>query len=140
MTAVLHVCTTCRGTSDPLDACAGCPIGGPGAGQCGACPLGLAQDMVPGARLFAALEAMNLPDGVEVRAVQCLSACSQGCSVALSGPGKWAHVYGRLSAADVAEIIAGAASYAQSEDGLVPWRDCPEIFRNQSLARIPPQV
>jgi predicted metal-binding protein len=70
--------------------------------------------------------------------VECLSACSQGCSVALSAPGKWGYVYGRLSAGDAGEILRGAALYAASADGIVPWRDRPALFRKQSLARIPP--
>ena len=48
----------------------------------------------------------------------------------------------RLAAAasddDAAEILRGAGLYAATDDGLVPWRDRPVIFRKQSLARIPP--
>ncbi len=114
--AVLHVCTTCRGI-DPQ----------------------AAADPRPGAELHAALTA-SAPAGVEIRAVECLSACSQGCSVALSGPGKWTYVYGRLTPSDAPEILTGAAAYAAAADGLVPWRERPVIFRKQSLARIPPLV
>ena len=35
-----------------------------------------------------------------------------GCSVALTGPGKWSYVYGRLTDQDAPEILAGAAAYA----------------------------
>lgn len=122
MRAVVHVCITCRGS-------AVAPADGPAEGDVAR----------PGARLHAALLAEGLPAGVEIRAVECLSACSQGCSVALSAPGKWSYVYGRLSAEDAADILAGAAAYAAAPDGLVPWRDRPVIFRKQSLARIPPQ-
>ena len=52
--------------------------------------------------------------------------------------GKWSYVYGRLTKEDAADILAGAAAYAATEDGLVPWRERPVIFRKQSLARIPP--
>lgn len=115
MRATLLVCTTCRrGQPVPED-------GG-----------------VPGARLAAALAALPRPRGVELRAVECLSACDNGCSVALSAPGKWAYVYGRLTEADAADILAGAAAYADAPDGIVPWRQRPLIFRKQSLARIPP--
>ncbi len=116
MPATLHVCITCRPLGEgPLDA--------PRAG----------------ARLLAALGAGPLPAGVAIRPVECLSACSQGCAVALSAPGKWSHVYGRLGPADAAAILAGAGAYAAAPDGIVPWRARPEIFRRQSLARIPPQ-
>ncbi|MBU3029123.1 DUF1636 family protein [Paracoccus marinaquae] len=114
MRAILHVCTTCRGpVPDPVEP-------------------------RPGAMLHAALAGAALPEGVELRPVECLSACSQGCSIALSAPGKWSYVYGRLSAADAADILTGTAAYAAAADGLVPWRERPTIFRRQSLARIPP--
>lgn len=115
MMAVLHVCITCK---------AGLPVaeGAP----------------APGARLHEALVQAGVPNGLRVVPVECLSACSQGCSVALSAPGKWTYVYGRLTELDAADILAGAAAYAATPDGLVPWRDRPVIFRKQSLARIPP--
>ena len=89
MTTTLHVCTTCR------------------AGVV------LEEDAPrPGAMLYDALVAAGAPEGVEIVGVKCLSACSQGASVALSEPGKWSYVYGRLSADDTADILAGAAAYA----------------------------
>ena len=119
MRAILHVCTTCRGIAphEPVPD----------------------NQTRPGACLLAALDSQACPMGVDIRAVECLSACSQGCSVALSAPGKWSYVYGRLTADDAPEILSGAAAYAASDDGLVAWRKRPEIFRKQSLARIPPQ-
>jgi predicted metal-binding protein len=77
---------------------------------------------------------------VTIIPVECLSACSQGCSIALSAPGRWSYVYGRLTENDVPEILLGAAAYAEAADGIVPWRQRPLIFRKQSLARIPPMV
>lgn len=114
MTVTLHVCTTCRAGEPVVD---GTPL--------------------PGARLHAALAAAA-PDGLRVEAVECLSACTQGCAVALSAPGCWSYVYGRLTEAHASDILAGAAAYACAPEGLVPWRSRPEIFRKQSLARIPP--
>lgn len=115
MTAKLFVCTTCR---------AGEPVteGQP----------------VAGARLYAALTAAPAPENVTIVPVECLSACSNGCAVALSAPGCWSYVYGRLSADDTADILTGSVAYAATSDGLVPWRERPQIFRKQSLARIPP--
>jgi predicted metal-binding protein len=115
MAATLYVCTTCK------------------AGEL--TPEGAA---VPGAKLFAALRDHALPQGLRIVGVECLSACSQGAAVALQSQGKWGYVYGRLSEADAPEIIAGAAAYAASTDGIVAWRERPIIFRKQSLARIPP--
>lgn len=115
--AVLHVCTTCRHPS-PADAAPDAPR--------------------PGALLLADLLA-DPPEGVEVRGIECLSVCGEGCAVALSGPGRWGYVYGRLDPAlHAADIRAGAALYAATADGIVPWRDRPQVFRKQSVARIPP--
>jgi len=95
----------------------------------------------PGARLLAALEAAGAPEGVTIRPVECLSACDHGCNLALSAPGKWAYVYGRMDPeSDVPAILEGAARYAESETGIVPWRERPLIFRKQSIARMPPPV
>lgn len=116
MRAILHVCTTCKGLSPPDP-----------------------EAVRPGTLLHEVLAGADLPDGVELRAVECLSACSQGCSVALTAPGKWSYVYGRLNPEDAAEILTGVHAYANAPDGVVPWRERPAIFRKQSLARIPPQ-
>lgn len=117
MAVTLHVCITCRAGQTLTEG-----------------------EKTPGARLRDAIVEAGVPDGVNLVPVECLSACSQGCSVALSAPGRWAYVYGRLSQEDAPDVVAGAAAYAAAPDGLVPWRSRPEIFRKQSLARIPPVV
>jgi predicted metal-binding protein len=116
MTATLYVCTTCK-RGEPV-------------------PEGMA---APGAHLHAALLAAGAPDGVRIVEVECLSACNTGCAVSLSMPGAWSYVYGRLGAENAAEILEGAAKYAATTDGIVPWRERPVIFRKQSIARVPPQ-
>jgi predicted metal-binding protein len=115
MTVTLHVCITCRAGQELREG-----------------------EATPGARLHAAIIGLGTPEGVRVVPIECLSACSQGCSVALSAPGRWSYVYGRLSDANAGDVVAGAVAYAAAPDGIVPWRRRPEIFRKQSLARIPP--
>ncbi|HLX14293.1 MAG TPA: DUF1636 domain-containing protein [Bradyrhizobium sp.] len=115
MTVTLHVCITCRAGQTP-------PEGEP----------------TPGSLLHQAIVRAGTPPGVSIVPVECLSACNQGCSVALSAPGRWSYVYGRLSEENAGDVIAGATAYAAAPDGIVPWRRRPEIFRKQSLARIPP--
>lgn len=114
MTATLYVCTTCRAGEAQVEG-----------------------EPCAGARLYTAVAAGPQPDGVRLVPVECLSACSSGCAIALSQPGCWSYVYGRLGEVDVEDILAGAAAYATTTDGLVPWRERPAIFRKQSLARIP---
>jgi len=115
MAATLYVCTTCR-MGEPV------PDDGP----------------VPGAQLHQALLAEPAPGDVRIVPVECLSACNTGCAVSLAQAGAWTYVYGRLIPDDAPEILRGAALYAATADGIVPWRDRPTIFRKQSIARIPP--
>ena len=95
----------------------------------------------PGEALHAALSARTLPDGVTLRAVECLSNCSSGCSVAVRGGAqRWTYVYGNLiEDRDTDVVIEGVSKYAAAPDGLVPWRTRPEHFRKNCIARIPPQ-
>lgn len=114
MTATLYVCTTCKVGEVNED-----------------------EGQRPGARLHRALTAAGAPDGVQIVGVECLSACKTGAAVALSQSGKWTYVYGHMTEEDAPDILAGAAAYAATDDGLVPWRERPVIFRKQSVARIP---
>jgi predicted metal-binding protein len=95
-----------------------------------------------GRRLHDALaEAQRGQDNLQrVRIVEaeCLSNCDRGCSVALTGPGRWSYIYGDLNHACVDDLLAGASRYAATADGLVPWRERPTIFRKGVIARIPP--
>lgn len=96
-------------------------------------------DPRPGARLFAALGAEPLPEGLRLTPVECLQNCTRGCTVALRGPGRWTYVYGGLDeAAHVGLLLEGAARYRDTADGLVPWRERPEHFRKNCIARLPP--
>lgn len=115
MAAILHICTTCR------------------AGQA----VTEGED-TPGTKLHRAITEQNIPEGVEIREVKCLSACSKGCAVALTAPGKWGYVYGEMDVDCVPDILAGATAYAAASDGIVPWRERPEIFRKRGIARMPP--
>lgn len=95
----------------------------------------------PGAVLHAVLADKGMPEGVTLKAVECLSNCSSGCSVAVrGGANRWTYVYGNLLEAEHADVVLqGVAAYAATTDGLVPWRTRPEHFRKNCIARIPPQ-
>lgn len=95
----------------------------------------------PGAALHAELTTRTLPEGVTLRAVECLSNCSSGCSVAVRGGAqRWTYVYGNLMEGRDADLVVdGITKYAQTPDGLVPWRTRSEHFRKNCIARIPPQ-
>src|SRR4029077_12291852 len=66
MAVTLHVCITCRAGQT-------IPEGQP----------------TPGSRLHKAVVELGAPEGVNIVPVECLSACNNGCSVALSAPGRW---------------------------------------------------
>ncbi|MFN3955315.1 MAG: DUF1636 family protein [Pararhodobacter sp.] len=120
-TVELLVCVTCRAAQAAVpDANANADA--PRPGQC----------LLDGLR-------QTPPEGVVLRAVDCLSNCSRGCTVALRAPGRWTYVYGNLDpAAHLPVIIEGALKYRDAPDGLVPWRERPEHFRKNCIARIPP--
>lgn len=92
----------------------------------------------PGAVLYSNLIEANIP-GVTIHPVECLSNCDHGCTIALRGPGRWTYVYGRFDPdVDAITVSEGAARYAATSDGLVPWRERPEHFRKNCIARVPP--
>lgn len=113
----LLVCVTCRGQREaPLD------------------------DRRPGRRLHDALRARALPEGVRLRAVECLQNCDDGCTVAFRGGNRWTYVFGKLDEASHADmLVEGAALYHATEDGLIPWRHRPEHFKRNCVARVPPR-
>jgi len=92
----------------------------------------------PGAALFSRLVDAGM-DGVRVTPVECLSNCSRGCTIALRGASRWTYIYGGLKpGTDIATIIEGTRKYRSTPDGVVPWRERPEHFRKNCIARIPP--
>ncbi len=113
----LLVCTTCR-RGQPTDADA----------------------PRPGALLHDALAGGEIPPGVTLRAVECLSNCDHGCSIVLrGGDDRWTYVYGNFDETTDADMILDvAARYHATSDGLVPWRERPVHFRKNCIARIPP--
>lgn len=118
---ILHVCLTCR----QRDA----------EGQ-----VIETDDPRAGTRLHDALAA-SLPDDAPfiLRGVECLSNCKRACTVGLTSPTRWSYVYGDLDpVGSIDDIIAGATLYAGTDDGIVPWRERPQIFRKGVIARIPP--
>ena len=96
----------------------------------------------PGQALFDALSArLQGEPGVALRAVECLSVCKRPCTVALSARGKWTYVVGDLAQeSHLDDIVTAARRFAQTSDGLVPWRERPLPFRKGVISRTPPLV
>jgi predicted metal-binding protein len=94
-----------------------------------------------GQQLFDKMEKLcaerDLP--FDLRPVECLTNCTSGCSVALNGAGKWGYVYGNVDPDQMIDDLAElAGKYAESEKGIVAWRERPETLRRNVIARIPP--
>lgn len=91
----------------------------------------------PGAAFAAALaEALADRPDIPVRPAECLSVCRRPATLALSGPGRWTYVVADLT--DIADAAAFARAYADSPDGIVPWRERPVAIRKGVVARVPP--
>ncbi|EJW13098.1 hypothetical protein A33M_0590 [Rhodovulum sp. PH10] len=115
--ATLFVCVTCRRAGDDPQA--------PRAGR----------------RLYEAVAAAQAQDGgpdLRVVPAECLSNCNRACAIACAAPGRWTYVYGDLDERAAADILTVARLFAQSADGIVPWRDRPAALRRGLTARVPP--
>ncbi len=112
---VLHVCTTCR---------AGLPLA---EGQ-----------TPPGRHMLDAVAALVAENPlVEVREVACLSSCETGCAAAISAPGKWTYLLGRLDTALAPDLLTYAAAYAASRTGTVLPSKRPASLGRMVLGRVP---
>lgn len=94
----------------------------------------------PGAALYASLAERELPSGVTLTPVECLQNCDSGCSAAMrGGDARWTYVYGNLhEASDTDLLLDGISLYRDTQDGLIPWRQRPEHFKRNCIARVPP--
>lgn len=113
MTTTLHVCTTCR---------AGRPLA--------------EGETPPGQHMLDAIARIAPPD-LDVRPVKCLSSCDNGCAAAISSPGKWTYLLGRLEPALAADLLTYAASYAAHPTGTVLPSRRPASLARMILGRMP---
>jgi predicted metal-binding protein len=87
--------------------------------------------------MFDAVAALARRDAVELRGVTCLASCDQGCTAAISSPGKWSYLLGRLDSGLAADLLAYAETYRRSPTGAVlPSRRPPSLARTV-LGRMP---
>jgi predicted metal-binding protein len=99
------------------------------------------QETRPGARLMETLSRL-IEDGaqdLEIMPVECLSNCNRGCTVAVTGRGKWTYVIGALDPEQHADDVLHFARLHQAQpDGLPVWRERPVHIRKNTIARVPP--
>ncbi len=94
----------------------------------------------PGRQLFEALQALCRDDdaAADLLPVECLSLCEQGCSAAISIPGKWSYLLGGLEPAMAEDLLTYARAYAGSKTGLVLPSRRPASLGTMVKGRMPP--
>ncbi|MXW93230.1 MAG: DUF1636 domain-containing protein [Rhodospirillaceae bacterium] len=117
---VLHICLTCKPAGED--------------------PAAPGEDAA-GARLHRAvtdrLRVRDLEQAVRVNPVTCMANCEQGCSLAVSAPGKWAYLAGFLNAGLADDVIDYALVYAASKTGVVMPSKRADSLRDVIVARVP---
>ena len=99
------------------------------------------QEQRPGARLMTTLSQLLEGGGqeIEIVPIECLSNCTRGCTVAVSGPGKWTYVIGALDPEQHADdVVRFARLHHAHDEGLPVWRERPVHIRKNTIARVPP--
>lgn len=108
---------------------------------CVSCRDGLEPERRPGAAFLDALRARLAERelSLTVEPVECLAVCKRPATIAFAGPGKWTYVIGDLDgAAHIDELIDSARRFADSDNGIVAWKDRPACFRKGVVSRTPP--
>jgi predicted metal-binding protein len=95
-------------------------------------------DPRPGALLAEASLALGSVGNVTVRSVSCLANCKRGSSAAMRRRNGWSYVFGGLTPDNAEDLLTGAALFAASKDGLMPWKGRPDSLKRGMVARIPP--
>lgn len=75
---------------------------------------------------------------IDLVPVECLSGCSRGCTIAVSGDNKWTFVIGDLDPNEHAQdVVTYTLQHGAHEEGLPVWRERPQAIRKGVLARVP---
>jgi predicted metal-binding protein len=110
----IYVCITCKGVGEPPS------------------------EPRPGVLLAAATERAARGTEVRVRRLRCLANCSRGPSAAMRCNGSWTYVFGGLAVENAQALVDGARLLAGAPDGVLPWRNRPDILKHGLIARVPP--
>lgn len=108
---------------------------------CASCKAGEDGAARPGQRLIESLSArLDSHDGdIKLRSVDCLAVCKRPATISFVSPGKWTYVVGDVDVdTHVDDVIAAARAYAESETGVVAWKQRPAFFRKGVISRVPP--
>ena len=116
---LLHVCVTCKNAQLPA----------PGE-----------DDPAHGRVLFERIAAKLQGDAeapIAVEPIVCMANCEQGCSVAISAPGKWSYLLGHLTPDHAEDLITYGAAFRASKNGTVFRSKRPDSLYDSIVARFP---
>lgn len=122
MPVELIVCETCRRMDDAPEATP----------RAGAVLIGLMER--------ALAEDPELAAKVRLRPLRCLMSCRRPCAVAVRAAGRMSYVLGDLppDAESVETLTAYLRAYAETPDGIVPFKQWPQGVKGRFVSRMPP--
>jgi len=117
MTTWITICDTCK--RDGWDAASGGPTDG---------------------EVLAGLIEARTNGALRTRRISCLMGCSHGCNVAIQGTGKMNYTLGRFEPTGEAAqgVVDYARLHAESETGVVAFRQWPQAIKGHFISRHPP--
>ena len=106
---------------------------------CATCRDATGSDAHPRAGAILARNTKAAADGeVRVATVECLGKCKRRLSAAILRENCWSYVFGDLTTDSGPDLVAGAKLFADSVDGLIPWRGRPDSLKRGLVSRTPP--
>ena len=88
-------------------------------------------------------QAWELASEFLIEPVQCLSTCSQACAIAFMGSNKLTYLFGNLPVDETqieitaTTVLECAGQYYENPQGLLSYKERPELLKNKVMARIP---
>lgn len=80
-------------------------------------------------------------DDLEIKPVECLWACSQGCVASISSPEKPTYLFVNLPTEESPEaLLEFMQMYIKSRKGNIAWKKFPKLLQSSIFASIPPVV
>lgn len=95
------------------------------------------------AQLENAMQDWELASEFSLQPVQCLSTCSHACAIAFMAEDKLTYLFGDLPIAETqitstaTTVLDCAAQYHAHPEGLLSYKERPELLKNKVMARIP---
>jgi predicted metal-binding protein len=83
----------------------------------------------------------NSSEQLEIKPVECLWACSQGCVVSVSSPNKPTYLFVNLAPQESpTALLEFMRLYIRSRKGNVAWEKFPKLLQSATFAKIPTVV